>query len=593
MPFRRSGSLCLVSVDCSCSVCGFLARNLTACVHLLFVLQLFGVDAVGPMSGAVVSSYGPADYAPDRAVREAMRERENSGSLAVSGRHPVASSDMAELGPVAAAKLHTAGFTEALNELRTAPSDAALGQHLGHTKELAEGEHKRPVAMAPIRHEGSGDRTRFSWHPGRSTVDRGSGQGLMESSATQQALKELREHAVRLHSASPPSAKAQDHAARMVSRGPDQRLLQTVLRSDAGWGPSAGHQEELALSTLRGQKVARVAEEGEHPKGQHGRTWSRALSKDAVRLQQVRTAIDLKETDMHSLQNEEKAVSLEAGDLQQHALGLERKEMAAYGAAQTQRSGALRLAHRLLAQKAKVRALARQVRVEEKRVRQNAAAGLALKKESKAATKALEDVTGPMKKAQDDVHIANQAYTKSELALANAETTAERLAAHPKLAKEAMARIQKLRRQASAMGNLVQRASARLHALQDRSGPTVFSSDVDNGEKSPAKRAIQKLQKARDLQMAVDKLKAKETAESKAITKQLPALHAQIRQAKSLHATYMKLRNGAEAAQGKADKAKVQEDKLAREVAFDKSVLHHVKHELLADRRRYAELSRH
>ena len=55
----------------------------------------------------------------------------------------------------------------------------------------------------------------------------------------------------------------------------------------------------------------------------------------------------------------------------------------------------------------------------------------------------------------------------------------------------------------------------------------------------------------------------------------------------------MKLRNGAEAAQGKADKAKVQEDKLAREVAFDKSVLHHVKHELLADRRRYAELSRH
>ena len=35
--------------------------------------ELFGVDAVGPMSGADVSSYGPAVYTPDRAMRRAER----------------------------------------------------------------------------------------------------------------------------------------------------------------------------------------------------------------------------------------------------------------------------------------------------------------------------------------------------------------------------------------------------------------------------------------------------------------------------------------------------------------------------------------
>ena len=33
--------------------------------------------------------------------------------------------------------------------------------------------------------------------------------------------------------------------------------------------------------------VARVAEEGEHPKGAHGRSWNRALSRDANKLQQL------------------------------------------------------------------------------------------------------------------------------------------------------------------------------------------------------------------------------------------------------------------------------------------------------------------
>jgi hypothetical protein len=418
------------------------------------------------MSGADVSAYGPEVFAPDKAMRESLKERDNTAPLENASGRPSAAQDMAELGPDAAAKLHSSAFAEALKEREAAPRDAA---HSGRTQELAQAAQH--AALHSRKNEGGGMATRFGWHPGRHTFARGSGEGLIESGPTQQALKEMRAHEVAFRSASPPSAQEQFKAERMLSSGPEQRLLETELSNNAGFGRA---EHDIALSGLRGHKFARVAEEGEHPKGAHGRTWNRALSGDATKLQQIKTAIDLKETDMHSLQNEEQARAMEAQDLQQHALQLERTEMAAYGRAELQRNDALRLAHTLLLQKKKARAIERKIKFEEKRVHDNAAEGAKLEKQGKDEEKAFEDMTGPIKKAQDDVRIANQAYTKSELALAGAETTAERLATHPKLAQEAMARIKKLRKQSAAMGHLVKTASARLHDLQVRDGGEFF-----------------------------------------------------------------------------------------------------------------------
>ena len=561
---------------------------------------MFGVDAVGPMSGADVSSYGPEVFTPDRAMRREMKERENTASL--SSKHvqqASASSVLAELGPDAAAKLHARAFEKAMQELRSAPNDAARG-HSVRTEELVQAEQAAAARANP--NEGGNTGKRFGWHPGRQTLDRGSGEGLIESAPTQEALKEMRQHEVQLHKSSPPSAQAQYTAARAISGSPITRLFETELLNDAGFarvegrarGPSeAEGEQESALSALRGHKVARVVEEGEHPKGRHGRSWNRALSSDASKLQQVRAAIDLKETDMHSLENVEKARALELHDLQKHALGLERKEVAAYSAAELQRNDALRLAHKLLAQKKEVRALQRKVAFEERRVHEKAAAGMHLLQKSKKEKKEFESIAGPINKAEKDVHIANEAYTKSELKLANAETTAERLSGHPKLAEEAMLRIQKLRQQSMAMSALVQKATARLHRMQDPEGPNSFTNGIDSHFDNPKKRAVRKLQKARNIQMKADVLKAKEVREVKVIKAQLPALHKKIRQAKRLHTNYLRLHNAAEAAQRRADGAKVAEEKLQRHVAFDRKVLHNVKHELLKDRKRYEDLTRH
>ena len=558
------------------------------------------------MSGADVSSYGPEVFTPDRAMRRSLKERQNTLPLSRSGLHSAAS-DTAELGPEAAAKLHSRAFAEALKERNAAPKDDARGTSADRAEEVEQATKLDLVDVRPTQHgahaagkDRRGTDQRFGWHPGRHTFARGSGQGLIESGATQQALKEMREHDVRFHPASPPSAKEQFKAARALSSGPE-RLLETGLWNDAGFGPrpekrgptEAEAEHESSLSGLRGHKLARVSEEGEHPKGVHGRAWNRVLNRDATKLQQIRTAIDLKETDMHSLQNEERARAMEAKDLEQHALGIERLEMAAYGRAEMQRNDALRLAHKLLVEKRHARELERKVKFEERRVKDNLAAGMKLTEQGKAEQKAFEDMTGPIKKAQEDVHIANQAYTKSELALATAETTAERLATHPKLAQEAMARIKKLRKQSAAMAHLVKSASARLHTLQNANGPSSFTDGIDSHFDSPKKRGIHKMQKARNIQEKVDMLKAKVMRETKAIATRLPALHTQIRAAKKLHTKYLKLHDSAEAAQSAADKAKLQDLKIQRQVHFDATVLHNVKKELQEDRGRYAAMTRH
>ena len=89
----------------------------------------------------------------------------------------------------------------------------------------------------------------------------------------------------------------------------------------------------------------------------------------------------------------------------------------------------------------------------------------------------------------------------------------------------------------------------------------------------------------------MDSLKAKEKHAAAAIEKRLPALHQQIRAAKKLHNKYLHLRGAAQAAQRKADVAKLQDVKLRRSVHFDAAVLKRVTHELKQDEGRYAAMA--
>ena len=164
-------------------------------------------------------------------MRRAIKEHENTEPLARSkGNFMSHASAMAELGPQAAAKLSSKGFAEALKELRSAPSDTSRS---GKTQALAQSSH---VGALAARNQGRRVEKRFGWHPGRETFSRGSGEGLIESAATQQALKEMRAHEVRFHTASPPSAQEQYTAARAVASAPEQRLFETELLDDAGFG---------------------------------------------------------------------------------------------------------------------------------------------------------------------------------------------------------------------------------------------------------------------------------------------------------------------------------------------------------------------
>eukprot|EP00286_Rhodomonas_abbreviata_P024498 CAMPEP_0181294584 /NCGR_PEP_ID=MMETSP1101-20121128/3686_1 /TAXON_ID=46948 /ORGANISM="Rhodomonas abbreviata, Strain Caron Lab Isolate" /LENGTH=601 /DNA_ID=CAMNT_0023399267 /DNA_START=112 /DNA_END=1917 /DNA_ORIENTATION=+ len=572
-------------------------------------VSLFGVDGLMPQN-----VYGPVGFAPDAAVREELRERDMHRSAEFAresrGRSQSSTGLRESLGPEAAARLNSRDTNAALKAYRQ--SQNVKGQE--RMQELSEQDNE------------NGRMTASTWSPGRYFQARGSGDSLLYSRGTQQALKELNEH----DRAEPPRARALSSSS---SSTPGSRhgsdLLATELRGDAGFQnvqsrkqaleaikdmleqrvlhepaseEEGGRGEEQQLSSVRGEKLRRARGEGEYERrererrdrerGMRGRREDedeeeRRLRADSDELAKLGTRIEVRKTDVASVKDEEEARAEEAKNLQQHALGLERKEMALFGKAEMARRSALAEAHRMLGEKKEAREMERKVEYEEKRARQFKSDGEKLKQKGVNQQMAFERLTGPVKKAQQNARLAEHAYTAAELKLAKAETTAEQVGKNPKLAQEAMARIKKLTEAAKRMDELVEQTHARLHSEESNSGPL---SGLESQFESPKKRAVRKLARAKRVLQRADALKHKEEAIEHQVKEELPEMDAAIAHAKKLHASYAHLRREAQAAQEKADKAKVTEGRLQHRLAEDKARLSGIRHHLVDERRQYQRM---
>eukprot|EP00960_Hanusia_phi_P028124 747219-Hanusia_phi.AAC.14 len=546
------------------------------------VTELFGVDAIMPMGGSEGTQvYGPVMIAPDRNVRHALSERMTYG---LDQQRPGAAADASarSLGQRAAALLHSPSSLKALKAYR---------EKMQGSSQFRQNMQRNLVKIA------GGEES--SWHPGRYSSARGSGYSLLNSRATKNALRELQ-----MHEGS--GVKGQPHPEAMDTKG-REALLSTKLRNNAGFtyirsrkqaleaykdlmeerlqrGPSESSDE---LSGMRMARKERIRRESEG----HGRQFSAKLRKDSSSLQDLKTEIDLKETDLHSIQNEERARRMEATDLQGHALSLEREEMQDYSAAEMSRRKTLREALELLHDKKRARHIETEISYEKKRADELKSEAKALQRKSEERKKKFDEMAGPVKQAQEDVHRANQAYNAVELKLAGAETTAESLANKPKLAQEAMARIQKLQRQSERMEDLVKTATGRLRSLESEKGAESFTDGIDSHFFSSKKRAINKLQKAEKISEREDILRVQKDRIMKKVNSQLPDLEKKIQHSKQLHSEYLKLHNLAVKAQMKADKAKQQDWRLQHKMAADRKELDEIRREIEGYKRQYNRLS--
>jgi hypothetical protein len=84
-------------------------------------------------------------------MRRSLKERQNTLPLSRSGLHSAAS-DMAELGPEAAAKLHSRAFAEALKERNAAPKDEARGTSADRAEEVEQATKLDLVGVRPTQH---------------------------------------------------------------------------------------------------------------------------------------------------------------------------------------------------------------------------------------------------------------------------------------------------------------------------------------------------------------------------------------------------------------------------------------------------------
>jgi len=312
------------------------------------------------------------------------------------------------------------------------------------------------------------------------------------------------------------------------------------------------------------------------------------LEDDSRELARLGSKIAVRKTDVASVRDEEEERAEEAKDLQQHALKLERMEMQEYGQAEMARRSALQEAHRLLGEKKEARRIGRREAYEEKRAEELKKDGEKLRKEGLAQKRQFERLAGPVKTAQNNAHLAQQAYTAAELKLAKAETTAEQLGNNPKLQQEAMARIKKLQESARRMDELVQQTHANLDRQETHSGPL---SGLESQFESPKKRAVRKLARAKNVMQRADALKRKEARIEAQVKAELPGMDRAIDHAKKLHHKYAQLRREAEAAQQKADAAKVRQGKLQHRLARDKQRLSGIKRHLEAEKESYERIA--
>ncbi|EKX52164.1 hypothetical protein GUITHDRAFT_102066 [Guillardia theta CCMP2712] len=533
-----------------------------------------------PMDGSEGSQvYGPVMIAPDRNVRHALSERMTYGLDQQRGGSADAS--ISSLGQHAAALLHSPASLKALKAYR---------EKMQGTSHLKQSMPRNLVQISGSEES--------SWHPGRYSSARGSGYSLLNSRATKNALRELQ-----LHEA---GARGHSHSDAMDTKG-REALLSTKLRNNAGFTYIRSRKQALeaykdlmeerlqqgpteSADELSGMKMARKERIRRESEG-HGRRFAARLTQDSNSLQDLKTEIDLKETDLHSIENEERARRMEASDLQGHALSLEREEMQDFSAAEMSRRKTLREALELLHDKKRARHLETEISYEKKRADELKQEAKHLQRMSEERKKKFDEMAGPVKKAQEDVHRANQAYNAVELKLAGAETTAESLANKPKLAQQAMARIQKLQRESERMQDLVKTATGRLRSLESEKGAESFTDGIDSHFFSSKKRSIDKLQKAEKISQREDILRVQRDRIMRRVNSKLPELEKKIHHSKELHSDYLKLHNLAVKAQLKADKAKQQDWRLQHKMAADRKELDEIKREIESYKRQYNRLS--
>ncbi len=559
-------------------------------------LQLFGFDAYGDSS-----AYGPADFHMDAAMKAALKEYSNHGGQLKSGNGWNVQSEATSLerrkmlGPQAADMLSSPSTMAALRAYRNAPTDDARTQQL--TEEPA---HASVQEQAPSQTKAEEIGWSNQWHPGRMQDSRGSGMSLLQSRATQEALRQLREHAGRQQNvggrrASSRLTSRQSYAMNLALKDASAQkgsaLLATKLTSHAGFTKvqdrgqaleaikdlleerlgNVGQQKESrteSLSTAQGLKVERARLEGlmQNMKkaeqdivavksAEHELAGGRGRHAYKTKLEKVKAlqkAIIAKENDADQAQQQSRSKSEAAHSKQERALNLDRKEMAAFGKADMSRRSALKFAHKLLSKKAHAKLLKGQIEHERRRADAYEKEGRSLKQLGEQEQNSFEHMAGPVHKAQEQVKLANQAYNAAELKLARAETTAEELSDHPKLRVAAVQKIEQDRKLSSRMETLVAMATRRLSRLEGKDGPLT---GLDSHFESPKKRAVRKLAKARQIRRSLDTLKQREQVLEEDVKTELPTLKSDISHAKTLHSEYEKMRSKALAAEKEARKA--------------------------------------
>ncbi len=355
---------------------------------------------------------------------------------------------------------------------------------------------------------------------------------------------------------------------KVQNRGQALEAIKDLLEERLG---NVGQQKESrteSLSTAQGLKVERARLEGlmqnmkkaeqdivavksaeSELSGGRGR---HAYKTKLEKLKALQKAIIAKENDADQAQQKSRSKSEVAHNKEEHALKLDRKEMAAYGRADMSRRNALGFAHKLLSEKAHAKLLKGQIEHDMRRADAYEKEGRSLKHLSEQEQHSFEHMAGPVHKAQEQVKLANQAYNAAELKLARAETTAEELSDHPKLRVAAVQKIEQDRKLSSRMETLVTMATKRLSRLEGKDGPLT---GLDSHFESPKKRAVRKLAKARQIRRSLETLKQKEQVLEQDVQTELPTLKSDISHAKSLHSEYEAMRSKALAAEKEARKA--------------------------------------
>lgn len=505
----------------------------------------------------------------DASMKRALKEYVNhGGSMKTEGSWGRRSSTelsraRRQLGPRAAHLLSSS--TTALEAYRAAPRDVVRTGGAA-TQQLSEEEQPSGLGQqseasnffSGAGSQGQQQQWSSSWHPGREQEARGSGESLLRSRRTQEAMRELRSHQASKWAAVAPmhlelkqeepgqrpgshellATKLAPHAGftKVHDRGQALEAIKDLLTERLG---SVGQMSEAhteSLSMAHGLKVERARLEGlVHNIGRteadmadikaaqrgkrasasdqslgeaRGRTIGEGYKSVEDKLEALKRAIAGKEDAIRHDEIEVRRVQSRVNVEHKAALVAGRSEMARYGRADTARRSAEAYAHKLLAEKARAKLLEGQERHEQARAKEYQDEGEKLKAQSKREESQFESMAGPVRKAQEEVKVANSAYNAAEMKLAQEETLVQSMGmrpnAHPKQLKAAMGKIEKDRKLAMSMEHLVGESTRRMEELSNRNGPLT---GLDSHFEGPKERAVRKLGEARRIREKMASIK--------------------------------------------------------------------------------------